>query len=313
MPTCSVIIPTYNRASMIHHAIRSVLQQTFADLELLVIDDGSTDNTREVVAGISDPRIRLLVRKKNEGQNPARNYGIALATGEFIAFLDSDDEWLPTMLEQQISNFRKNPEIDCSYSWLGVERKDGLRQTINRFKLEGDVYPSALTQGYIAPTITLMVRSNCFTEIGMFDPYLTSCEDDDICLRLAKRYRFGLIPQALAVIRYHEDDRITGDKTKKAEGWWRLHNKYRDDTLLLCGSKVLANHFIKCGLLFLVAGDNNSARTSFSEASKFHSSIATSTLQLGCWIPGLYSSSVFIIDQLRRSKHFLFPGHRRNG
>src|SRR5690348_1065740 len=108
-PVVSVILPTYNRASLISRAIRSVLNQTFTDWELLIVDDGSTDATEQLIRSRSaDSRIRYMKLPQNVGMCNARNHGIALARGEFIAFLDSDDEWLPTKLEKQLAVFRRD-------------------------------------------------------------------------------------------------------------------------------------------------------------------------------------------------------------
>src|SRR4030043_1337098 len=104
-PTVSVIIPTYNRAHLVGRSIRSVLNQTYQDLEVIVVDDGSKDNTAEIVRGITDPRIVFLKHEKNRGVSAARNTGLKAARGKYIAFQDSDDEWLPQKLEKQLELF----------------------------------------------------------------------------------------------------------------------------------------------------------------------------------------------------------------
>ena len=108
-PKVSVIIPTYNRAHLVGRAIRSVLNQTYQDFEIIVVDDGSTDNTEEVVKSFNDPRIRYIRHEKNRGGSAACNTGIRAARGEYIAFQDSDDEWLPEKLEKQMQVFENTP------------------------------------------------------------------------------------------------------------------------------------------------------------------------------------------------------------
>ncbi len=106
-PTVSVIIPTYNRANLVSRAIKSVLNQTYQDFEIIVVDDCSEDNTEEIVKSFNDSRIRYIKHKKNKGGSAARNTGIKRARGKYIAFLDDDDEWLPSKLEKQIMLFEK--------------------------------------------------------------------------------------------------------------------------------------------------------------------------------------------------------------
>ena len=120
-PTVSIIIPTYNRSRLIARAVKNVLNQTYQDFELIIVDDGSTDGTREVVAGFSDERIRYVQHDKNRGEAAARNTGIKVARGEYIASHDSDDEWLHEKLAKQIRAFENcSPEIGVVYTALSA-------------------------------------------------------------------------------------------------------------------------------------------------------------------------------------------------
>jgi len=125
-PTVSVIISTYNRAHLIGRAIQSVLNQTYQDFEVIVVDDGSTDNTEEIVKSFNDPRIRYIRHEKNKGAAAARNTGIKAARGKYIAFQDSDDEWLPEKLEKQMKVFENAPpEAGVVYTDMQRINEDG--------------------------------------------------------------------------------------------------------------------------------------------------------------------------------------------
>ena len=127
MPTFSIIIPTYNRVTVIAHSLNSILAQTFQDWECLVVDDSSTDNTREIVQKYcnSDSRFRYILNKEKKGANGARNTGIKQAKGRYVSFLDSDDSWHSDMLEQQLSKYTSDIDISCVYSKLQTVYSDG--------------------------------------------------------------------------------------------------------------------------------------------------------------------------------------------
>jgi glycosyltransferase involved in cell wall biosynthesis len=273
-PSVSVILPTYNREKLLERAIRSVCLQTIDDLELIIIDDGSTDNTPQRIAGITDLRIKYLRCEQNMGQNHARNLGIEYSLGEYIAFLDSDDEWLPDFLQEVITKFRSNLNFGAVYSQAFAQKRNGERYVSHPCNLEGDVYRSALTLGYLSHMITLVVKKECIKQIGLFDETLTVCEDNDICLRIAKKNQFGLIQKPLAVI--HEDageKRLIKDRIAYAEGWNRLISKFEKDIIDECGTKVLAKHLTQTGKYYLLAQKKVEATSAFKRAYRLHKSI----------------------------------------
>src|SRR3989339_407607 len=140
-PAISVIIPTYNRANVIGRAIKSVLGQSFEDFELVIVDDGSRDNTAEVIEHFRDRRIRYIKHKDNQGQNFALNTGVMAAMGRYVSFLDSDDEWREDMLEKVYNKFSSDPELGCVYA--RIMSRDGnmkLAATSHSFNLEGYIY-----------------------------------------------------------------------------------------------------------------------------------------------------------------------------
>jgi len=144
-PKVSVIIPTYNRANFLRSAIQSVLNQTFKDFEVIVVDDASTDNTRQLIHEFVDDRICYIAHNKNRGGSASRNTGIESSKGKFIAFLDDDDMWMPTKLEKQLLLVNMNPEISVVYTGARIIDKDGKagRQLQNP-SLKGNIYPQSL-------------------------------------------------------------------------------------------------------------------------------------------------------------------------
>jgi glycosyltransferase involved in cell wall biosynthesis len=251
----SIIIPTYNRARFLKRAIFSILNQTYPNFELLIIDDGSTDNTQEIVNKIADTRVTLIRHPENRGQCAALNTGIAHAKGEFIGFLDSDDEWLPGMVEQSIRKFHMgNEKLGLVYVLSAEVHNDGAISP-SRFKTaKGNIYRQALTQGYVAPSITLMVKKTCIDQVGGFDEQFVCFQDDDLCFRLSQNFEVDFVPEILALIHKDADGQLTRIPTTYAYGWLYLLNKYETDILKICEKKVLVRHYLRAVKLFFSAG-----------------------------------------------------------
>jgi GT2 family glycosyltransferase len=202
--TISVIIPTYNYGHFLREAIDSVLAQTWPALEVIVVDDGSTDDTPRILADYGD-RIRVI-RQENLGASAARNTGIAAARGEWVAFLDSDDLWRPWKLECDAARIAADPDLGMVH--CGAEQFDNTGKTLFVFLggLEGWVAPDLLRfdrEVIAAPGSGLTVRKAAAEEVGGYDPRLDASEDWDFCYRLACRYRAGFIPEVLARYRQH--------------------------------------------------------------------------------------------------------------
>ena len=266
-PLVSVIIATYNRANVLGRAILSVLNQSYQNFEILIVDDKSTDDTQRVVEQFVDGRIRYLKHETNQGQSVAHNTGIKQAQGVYVAFLDSDDEWLPPMLDKCLKNFVQDEDLGVVYTWAGTRRVDGKLKVANKFCISGRIYKEALAQGYVSHSISMVAKRECFNKVGLWDDRFEVCQDDDVCMRLAKEYRFGLIPEILAVI--HRDARIqttTEEFKRSAVGHMRLFTKHESEIRRICGDEVMAIHWIKCGKYFLLAEDKKMARTVIKRA-----------------------------------------------
>ena len=274
MPLFSVIIPAYNREFMIGKVVQSVLGQTVRDFELIVVDDGSNDKTGEVVKGFQSDKIKYYYQE-NQGAQVARNLGLAKASGEYVCFLDSDDLWLPTFLEEMYKAFQHDGEVGCVYCWLG-SMGNGDVIPGNKSYLSGYMYREALEQGYITQPSGLMIKRQCFDKIGPWDENLCASQDDDICFRLAKVFKFGLIEKALVVINGEyegSDNRIGASAKRVADGWWTLWNKFENDVLALCGKKVAARHFLECASYFYRAGVLDKCEEAIQKAVSYYGSI----------------------------------------
>lgn len=198
----SVIIPTYNRAHLIERSIRSVLNQTYENFELLVIDDGSTDNTQEVVEAIRDDRIRYIRCEENGGAAKARNRGIAEAKYDYIAFQDSDDEWHTDKLERQMKVLTEASEdvglVYCEYHYNGLNGLEDIspNRDIPLEQKSGNIFPQLLS-GNMIGTPVMLVKKECFEKVGVFNENFPCMEDYELVLRIAKEYRIEFIPEVL--------------------------------------------------------------------------------------------------------------------
>jgi glycosyltransferase involved in cell wall biosynthesis len=207
MPKVTVIIPTYNRKVCVQEAIESVLAQTYEEFELIVVDDGSTDGTGEVLKRY-EKRL-LYLYQANQGVSAARNNGLVLAQGEFIAFLDSDDLWLPKKLAIQIAFMDQHPHAQICYTdELWIRRGVRVNPKKRHAKHSGEIYPHCLPLCIISPSSVLM-RRGLFEQVGGFDPGLPVCEDYDLWLRVAARFPVYFIPQRLIVKRGGHPDQLS--------------------------------------------------------------------------------------------------------
>jgi len=206
-PLISVIIPTYNRGWIIKEAIDSVLSQDYRDFELIIVDDGSTDNTLEILNAYQDD-ITVL-RQNNYGVSAARNWGITAASGRFIAFLDSDDLWLPQKLFRQVEFFNKNPDAQiCQTEETWIRKGVRVNPKKRHKKLWGMIFEQSLALCLVSPS-AVMIRRSLFDEVGVFDEKLPVCEDYDLWLRISCRFPVYLVDTPLIIKRGGHDDQLS--------------------------------------------------------------------------------------------------------
>jgi len=222
-PLVSVVIPTYNRAYCLGYAIDSVLNQTYKNYEIIVVDDGSTDETKNIVEQYGDKVTYLS--QQNAGVSAARNKGIKYSNGEWVAFLDSDDEWMPEKLTKQLNHINNNPCIgmhvtNATVSMRG-ESVSGFSISKNRnLALSGDVVvakPMLLVMdvGFFTPSY--LVKRDFLHDVGLFDEQMSLYEDRDLFLRLSSKYSLGVINEQLVNVLTRGDDSLSSNQERNPQ------------------------------------------------------------------------------------------------
>lgn len=209
MEKVSIIIPTYNRAAVLITSIQSVLQQTYTDFELLIVDDGSTDNTDIIVESIHDNRIRYLKIPENKGVAAARNEGIRQAKYDYIAFQDSDDHWKPEKLEKQMAFLKQKPGTGLLYCPYECQKADGSTilvpdHNIPSEEKQGNIYRYMLLRNTIG-TPSVLLRRQCLEESGLFCEALTCLEDWELFLRIAKDHEIAFQEEPMVRVNLSTD------------------------------------------------------------------------------------------------------------
>lgn len=227
----SIILPTYDRAPLLARSIPSVLAQSDGDFELIVVDDGSHDDTRAVVAGFGDPRLRYVRLAENRGLPAARNAGLAVALGAFVAFHDSDDEWLPDKLARQRAVLATHPEVDVVYGDMDRVAVDGrVRRLRSPTIVRGRLIDPATRfwQSYLLAMQPVLMRRHCLHTLR-FDERLIRLEDLDLHLRVARTATYLHVPEP--VVRYHASEGLTVDFAAELRGRRQLLRKYASTLL----------------------------------------------------------------------------------
>jgi len=254
-PRVSVVVPCYNRAGTVGSSVRSVLEQSFSDLELIVVDDGSTDTTLGILDAIDDPRLQILRKDTNAGVSAARNSGIATARAQWVAFQDSDDIWHPDKLARQM-NILEAPGANhvAAYCGMEIEMAGETRYVPQRGAAhrEGDVLPGLVWHSFIS-TQTLIIRREILQEVGGFDEDLRALVDWELMLRVAQSGPVALIDEPLVRQRFSSNS-ITNDPLRRVEARAALVAKHTEliDSFpgaLAAQHYTLSGGFRRCGQL----------------------------------------------------------------
>lgn len=267
MPTASIVIPTLNRAHLVTRAIKSVLTQTYQDFEIIVVDDGSIDETEKVIKSCNNKRIKYIKHKKTKGPGAARNTGIEAAIGYYIAFLDSDDEWLPTKLEKQINLFKKTT-FNAGLIYCGVAHIDQINRNVKEKwipKYRGYTFKKNLSENFVVSgSSTVIVQRKALEKAGKFDESLTSCEDWDLWIRIAKYYEFDFVPEILVNCFAHSE-RISSNFERVVLGLKLFSKNYKKE-IDKQRNNIKAQHFFYLGNHFCYYGDESLAKKYLSQA-----------------------------------------------
>lgn len=208
-PTVTVVIPSYNSLRYIPETMETVLNQTYQDFEVLVVNDGSTDGTPDWVDQLSkkEPRVRMI-SQANKGLPGARNTGIKQARGKYIAILDADDLWESTKLEKQVKSLDNNPQAGLCYTWTALADSEGNSTgRVIASHAEGDVWKQLTEMNIVCCGSTPMIRRSCFDDVGFFDENLRFSEDWDMWLRIAAKYLFSVVKEPLIRYRQHQTNK----------------------------------------------------------------------------------------------------------
>ena len=230
----SIIIPTYNRGYIIKKSIDSVLHQTYEDFELIIVDDGSTDGTKQLIDEYEDDRIKYYSYEHNKGVVYARNYGMKMAKGDYIAFQDSDDVWHSDKLEKQLKILEDDYNLDVVYCRLQYVFKDAESiimpgYDIDEDSMHGNMLKQLLLRNII-PCPCLIMRKECYDSIGEFDSMFKALEDYDYVLRLSQKYKIEFIEDVL-VDATPSDDGVSSNYANYIIASCQLLGKYKKEYL----------------------------------------------------------------------------------
>lgn len=223
----SVVIPTYNRSELLKKAVYSLQHQRHQNLEIIIVDDCSTDDTEAVVKEMQDPRIKYIRHQINKGGSEARNTGIKHAKGNYIGFLDSDDQWLPDKLQKQLAIFKGNPEVGAVYTGVKlVNDSETIKEIVPRYR--GDILPMLMESNCIDTTSSVLVKTELLHEINGFESALPSCQDWDLYLRLSQITNFDFVKDSMVLFFQHSGERISTNNTAVLNGQVYIFKAYKN-------------------------------------------------------------------------------------
>lgn len=266
----SVIIPVYNRGKLIENAVHSVLAQTYQGFEIIIVDDGSTDDTSTLAASLAkeDQRIHYLQHDTNRGAQAARNTGIQAAKGEWIAFLDSDDQWLSNSLEVRLQ-LAMEMRLHVVHSECYVINPGSIElQQFGVPRMQGQIYkellrrPGPMFQG-------LLVSKEALNRIDYLDEAIASYQEWETAIRLAKYYEFGFVPEPTFVYDCRHGDTISKDVLREAMGYEQVFAKHRGSIVRYLGPKALASHYQTAASFYRSANDEAQAHRCLLMATLF--------------------------------------------
>lgn len=288
----SVVIPTYKRPAYLERAINCITAQTYKNWELLVVDDNDEDSsfrqeTEAFMRGYDQNlQIHYLKHKKNQGGAAARNTGIRNARGTYVAFLDDDDEWLPTKLEEQVACFdRASEKVAVVYTGVKAVRITGKGKKDGQVTLpthKGNIFPALLKSNCVGTTSTIMCKTQALFEVGLFTESLPASQDWDLYIKLAEKYEFDYVSKPLVIFNKHTGERITKNFSGKVKAHDILYEKYKP---LFQQNRKLHSLFLeRQGKLLMRTNDKRRAKEKFAHALRvnpYNTKLLTKLLLVG--------------------------------
>ena len=271
MELISVIITTCNRnADMLRRAVQSVQNQSYTNWELLIVDDSpeTFSGRKEVetlITSINDKRIQYIKQPQNMGAQVARNTGLAIARGEWINFLDDDDEFLPDKLEAQLNAAKEHNVLWVTGKAIIFNDSTGKEKNLGYKYYSGNVYSELLCKNFI-PSITPLVNRKCYEKVGNFDEDLQSAQDYDMWLRIAKEYPLYCLNIPGVIIHMHGNGRITANPVKRIQGLTSIINKYQED--LSMNPKLYSKKVVYLIKYYFMLGECENAQQLLCKANK---------------------------------------------
>ncbi|MEL7356081.1 MAG: glycosyltransferase family 2 protein [Cyanobacteria bacterium J06560_6] len=298
MSKVSVIIPAYNAMNYLPETVNSALSQSFVDFEIVIVNDGSTDDIEEWYDSLQNARVRLI-SQSNQGKSVALNQGLSRSTGEYIAFLDADDLWEPTKLEKQVSCLQANPRVGLVYTWTALA--DEMGQATGRVlasHAEGQVWETLLFKNILACGSTPMVRRQCFDVVGLFSPELPPAEDWDMWLRIAAHYDFAVLKEPLVRYRKHPGGISTSWQRMQASSSLALERAFQ--TAPADFSDIRDQAY---GSLYLYLGWLAIKKNTPQQALHFWCKFQEKSRRILSWDAIRLRLTIFIVQQLGQSNY----------
>lgn len=301
MSKVRVVIPTYNRSHLLKVAVSSVLNQTFQDFEIIIVDDASTDGTQEVVAAFKEKKIKYIRHPRNMGEAETRNTGLMNSKCDYIAFLDDDDEWLPEKLALQVRKLEGSPPSTgliytgyfCSY-YLNSKL---VREWPKLSSLRGNNYQALIKQNFIGSPSVVLLKRGCVEKIGLFDSAIAYGLDYDYWIRISKHFDFDCIEGALVKYRVHKYS-LSSNIELRAEGARDLAKKY--------GNNIIANNYwrsiyLPLGIELCNKGEMRKGITAFLRSIRHYPMRKCGYFYFGIALlgPGNFKRAIKLKDRLR--------------
>ena len=300
----SVIIPTCNRKKFLRKALDSVLNQTYDNFEIIVIDDCSCDDTKGMVLSYKDRRIKYFQNTSKLYAAESRNIGIERSNGDFIAFLDDDDEWLPDKLTMQMPLFRKNSKVGIVYSSISLFFSDYNLSYNTKPEKRGMIFKDLLIKNYIGGTVSVVVRKEVFSNVfdgKYFDPNFKAREEYDLWVRISKKWEVDYIDTPLVTAYYRNDiDRVSSNVDNYVKGIDLLNYKYEKEVQSLLSMREKNDReFFQCfflGSQAIKINNSKLARRYYLKAFRVNKDIKSGVIYLLCFFGYLMATPRFLFS-----------------